>query len=414
MRRTAIALILALSVLGTAGCSWRSKNPAPAQPPVVTQPPAQPGQPTPPQPPAQVPEGPDLAAAQGPWAFSMEQLEAGLRRYLTVNQEPVAIALRNLYTRWNLPVGGDGKILLAEADLDGDGTPETITALNGGGEGAGLTGQGTIFVIRRRDGQVEVTRKAGEDPGVALHGVADLTGDGKPEIVYSSTEAGAHTAFSRVLVATYADGHLLVLEGTISMASMRASVEGKEIVLTGGMIGSVGAGEAQRERQERYRWTDGAFRLVDRRFSPTDYGYHLLIDGITAEQFGRLNDARTALAAAAEAGRQAGPASWLNPESGGSFPDAVRAFARLRLAALHLGQGQKAEAQQVIAAASGRYAGLVQAMSGAADRNAACQAAQAWARQNPAFLESLHSVMGYANPEWRAQDLCGPLPLNQP
>lgn len=412
MRRQALVLLLALTVAAAAGCSWRSQKQAP--PPVPTQPPGQNSQTPPANPPAQVPDGPDLAAAQGPWEFTMDQLEAGLRRYLTLNQEPVPVALRSLYTRWGLPADSEGRIQLAEADLDGDGAMETVTALNGGGANAGLTGQGTIFILRRKGAHVEATRIPDEQPGVALHGVADLTGDRKPEIIYSSTEAGAHTAFSRVLVATLTGGQFTHLPGTIGMASMRAAVDGGDILLAGGMIGSVGAGEAQRERQERYRWRDGSFRLVDRRFSPTEYGYHLLIDGITADQFGRTDDARAALATAAEPGRQAGPSSWLSPETGGAFPDAVRAFARMRLTALYLGQGKQTEAKQVIAAASGRYAGLVQAMSGAADRAAACQAAQAWAGRNPAFLESLHSVMGYANPEWRAQDLCGGLPFSQP
>ncbi|MFZ5824565.1 MAG: FG-GAP repeat domain-containing protein [Bacillota bacterium] len=390
MRRAAVWL-LAFTVLLSA-CA-RPKSPPPAPP-----------EPTPAPPPAasapkEPPPGPDLMALAGPYELGLAELQAGLVRYLSQGDGSLAERLERLYDHWNLRPQDDHP-RLAEADLDGDGSAEVVTALNGEG---GITGTGALFVIYRRGGEIVVERSDDDGlPGVRLFDVADLTGDGDPEIAWSSTQTGAHTAHTRVLVSRWKQGRFEPLPGEMEIANARLSREGRDLLLSGGLVGSAGAGSAQRARTDRYRWSDAAFRLVDRQFAASPFAYHRLQDGIVAESFGRAADAERAFREALEPDRAALGDGMVPPEKRAEFSGAVRAFARFRLGLLlrEAGTGDPAAP----------FAGLVQTLASAPDRAGACKAAEEWARQHPAFLEALASPYGYANPAWQPEDLCGPLP----
>lgn len=389
-RRTAAALLLAAAL--AAGCAGRATSPGKS---------AEPG-----------PKGPDggqtqvqdLERVADPSSLSTEELRAGLQKYVNESEKPASQRLADLFDRWGLQPAGDA-IVQAEADLDGDGTPELVTALVG--KGPPVTGKGALFVLYRSGEGWRVDR-SDEVPGPALHAVADLTGDGLPEIIWSSTDAGAHTSFSTVLVSTWKPGKLENLPGSMVMASMELALDGKDLLLSGGLIGSVGAGEVQRVRTERYRFDGEQFRLVDRRYAASEYGYHRLVDGILAEEFGRTDDARRAFREAMEPGRSPLKPGQVPAEWEGRFGEAVRTYAAVRLA-LNLGLGG-AEAEQVLAGVSGAYAGLAQAVQAAGNEAEACRAAAGWAEANPEFLEALNSPQGYAHPYWLPADLCGPLP----
>ncbi|MFZ5814618.1 MAG: hypothetical protein ACOY93_04890 [Bacillota bacterium] len=397
MRKPAAWMLLLLLLL--TACS-RAKGPAPepapqptpAPPPAVEQPA-----------PAPLPPGPDLMAVDSPYELSLPELEQGLLRYLSRGDGSIADRLNRLYDHWGLrPL--DEYVRLVEADLDGDGTAEVVTALNGGG---GLTGSGALFVIHRRDGAPAIDRSETVLPGVRLFGVADLAPAQGPELIWSSTQAGAHTPTTRVIVSHWEPGRVTDLPGgEMETSFARLQVAGGDLLLTGGTVGSAGAGLAQRARTDRYRWTDGAFRLVDRRFAGSDLAYHRLLDGILALSYQREAEAERAFAEAMDPSRPALRADMVPPESMEGFTEAVRTFARLRLGALRFTQGRPDEARQVLTAATGPFRGLAEALASTGD----CQAAQEWARQNPAFLEALNSPYGYANPIFQPEDLCGPLP----
>lgn len=359
---------------------------------------------------ASAPPGPDLMAVTSPDQLTVTDLAAGLQRYLSEGNEPPGQRLQTLYTRWKLNALVEGQKLMTEADLDGDGTQEVVTALNGANPQGGLVGLGAILVGSKPNGQWQVT--ASETvPGLLLVDAADLTGDGKPEMIGASTDVGAHTAHYTVYVWQWSGGQFQRLPGDMVIASARFAVDGRDLLLKGGMIGSAGAGLAQRDRTDRYRWVGGRFQLVDRQFTTSTLGYHRMLDGVVAEQFGRTGDARQAYMDAMDPARSVAPPDWLEPDRAGAVPDAVRALARLRLVALLLQQGDGAGARQAAAGATGPFAGLVTAAGGGANRDAACKAAQGYAEQNPAFLNALGGVFGYANPEWYADTLCGPLKL---
>lgn len=397
MRKTA-AWLLTLTLLLTA-CA-KSTSPPPATGP-------EPDSAPPVQQPAPVPEAPDLAAMDGPHGLSLAELEAGLVRYLSQGEGSVAERLNALYDRWGLNPQDDYP-RLAEADLDGDGQVEVVTALN---KADRVFGTGALFIIAEKDGAVVVKRSAEADlPGVRLFTVADLAGDDRPEIVWTSSHSGAHTIITRVLVSRWEDGHLVPLPGQMVISFARLALDGRDLVLSGGLIGSVGAGQAQRARTDRYRWVDGEFQLVDRRYTESTHGYHRLQDGIVAETFGHIDEAEQGYREAMAPDRLPFPEHSLNEGTATDFGEGVRAFARFRLAALLMQEGQADEAGEVLAGAVGPFAGLSEALAEAGGREPGCRAAERWVRENPAFLEALASPIGYANPTWQPEDLCGPLP----
>jgi hypothetical protein len=235
--------------------------------------------------------------------------------------------------------------------------------------------------------------------GAGLAGIRDLTGDGKPEIIWYWKDAGASTEFTTYVVSSWAPGRLLNLEGTISSSFAELQFDGRDLVVHGGLAGSVGAGEAQRGSADRYRWVNGEFQLVDRQFDPSAYAYHRLQDGIVAEEFGRAADAAAAYREAMEPDRPV-----LVGDFSPNLGPVVRDFARFRLALLL--QHQKApEAAEVLAGASG--------LSGVLRDGGTCTTAQQWVVAHPEFLEALNSPFGYGNPTWAPEDLCGPLPPNR-
>lgn len=354
-----------------------------------------------------LPDGPDLTAVKGPYELSLEELEKGLLRYLSQGEGGVAERLNALYDRWGLRPQDDYP-RLAERDLNGDGRAEVVTALNGAG---GITGTGALFVIYQRDGELAIDRSGeGDRPGVGLVAVADLAGDHGLEIIWSSTQAGAHTTHTSALVSRWEPGHFRTLSDYMEISYAKLSLEGKDLLLSGGLIGSAGAGGAQRARTDRYRWVDNSFRLVDRVFVESPLAYHRLQDGIAAETFGRKDQAEQAFREAMAEDRALPQEGLVPPEKMGEFTQAVRSFARFRLGALLMQEGRPGEAQEALAGGSGPFAGLTEALAGAGERAAGCTDAEAWVRQNPAFLEALASPYGYANPAWQPEDLCGPLP----
>lgn len=399
MRLRKAAAWLLMASLALSACSRSSAPSAPVEP-------------APPAPVEPVPQGPDLSALKDPHELPFDELLQELERYLSQGEGSLAEKLGRLYAQWDLKATDRQRTPFVEADLNGDGKAELVTALRGKG---GITGQGSLLVITEQDGRVVIDRPGGEPVmGAALFRVLDLTGDGAPEIIWISTTVGAHTAHSSVLVSRWQPGRIENLPGSMVTSYLRLEVEERDLLLIGGIIGSVGAGGVQRVRTDRYRWTEDEFRLVDRRFEDSPLAYHRLMDGIVAESHGRKAEAETAYREATEEGREVLMPGGVEAEQEEALAQAVRAFARFRLGAFLLQEGRPAEAKQVLAGAAGPFAGLPGALADAADRTAGCQAAERWAEATPSFLEAMASPFGYAKPEWQPADLCGDLPPINP
>lgn len=206
--------------------------------------------------------------------------------------------------------------------------------------------------------------------------------------------------------------------------SVRVTLDGKEIMLTGGSRRAMSTGT----RTDRYRYVDGAFRLIDRRFfhSDTDLFFHTeteesaygrFWDGLVAEDVVRA-DAEADYRASLDPARKAHPGSvWrynsqplkLNAAEIEAFGDALRTLARFRLGALLMQTGRKQEAGDVLNPNSSPYSGLLDAMRTAPSREVGCQAADVWAAANPDFLPARNR--GVANSPWKPELLCPHMPI---
>ena len=386
------------------GVAAPAPGPAPA-PASVAPPEAAPATPVP---------APNPAEAGSPRDLNLAEMAGWLERHLNAGQGSAAPRLQALLRYWGLlpeaQPGGTALPVLppAAADLDGDGQAEVVLALNHGAE----RHLGALYVAYYDGSRYRVNISLPPDlPGLAVHALADLTGDGRSEIVWSSADHGAHTGYIDLFVSTWMPGQIGTLPGAVHMNTpTQLRLEGREIALTGGLIGSAGAGAAQRPWTDRYRIVDGTLTRVDRQYEASDYAYHRLIDGIVAVDSGRPADAVAAYGDALDPQRQVLLPVALEPDQVAGLAEAVRAFARFRLGLLLTQQGRSTQARAVLAAADGPHAGLSEALRQAGDPDRGCQAARAWAETNPGFLAALNSAFGYANPRWQPADLCGALP----
>jgi|GEM_PF-1955835 len=405
MKRFAALVLTAALLAGCGKSTAKAPNPAPAPPASEAPAPQLPAGPPLVDGPA-TPPAPEFPAFPDMRLMTLDELRAALEQYM--NAEGTAAPrerLAALLEHWGLRAGDNGEVAvtpMAEADLNGDGAPELITALTT--RYRGITG--AVFVIDCQGGRCRVDMSdSPREPymdGVALMGTADLTGDGKPEIVWVAGDHGAHTSSTRVLVSRWQPGKVENLPGDMITTMARVKIDGENIVLIGGTVGSAGAGMTQRAAEFRYRWNGSEFFLTDRRFEPSEYAYHRLVDGINAETFQRSNEALDFYRSALEPGRPALPAEHVPSEWQERFGQAVTEFARFRLG-LRLGtNGDIAGAQTVLSAAAGPFAGLSKALA----QFGGCPAAVTWGEANPVFFAALGSPYGYNNYRWTPADLC--------
>jgi hypothetical protein len=388
-RTTPTVLSIALAVI-MVGCSGAGlKQPAAQEPPISSQ-----------------IKVSGLMAVEDPTTMNRAQLTEGLKELANNGDGTVAAVVQALFDKWKLkPL--PGSVQVAEGDLSGDKQNEVVAVYK---DPKSVNGAGTLFVFYQKDGAWQVDRPVEEILAPSLYAVADLNQDGANEIVWGSNSTGANTSNTTVYVTAWAPGDFRRLPGDISMTNAKVEVQGQTLVLTGNLKGGYGAGTAQRERTDTYKWVEGALTAVDKRFAPSDFAYHRLQDGILAEEFGKLDEAAKAYA----------DATWkpVLPEGDAVAPEmrdqltiAVGALARFRNALLMMQSNTPVEiVNKVLNGTPPPFDGLGKAAVGTKTREAACAAAIAWVGAHPDVLKALNSPRGYANPQWKGPDLCGPLP----
>ena len=204
------------------------------------------------------------------------------------------------------------------ADLDGDGRDEWIAVLE-----PRLCDRSPLLWIvgfggsvARRNACVPLERC---DRSCRVVGAADLTGEGRDDVVVETVVRGAHTEtmLYRVygiqsglgpdprpglhsLVAAQVDGETpgLGIADAVEMTYARVRLKDEtgdgtaDLVVTGGLIGSAGAGDHQRERTEIWTIRGRRIRLYETRLAPTDLRIFLLYEANDAMAEGRLAAAR--------------------------------------------------------------------------------------------------------------------------
>lgn len=118
--------------------------------------------------------------------------------------------------------------------------------------------------------------------------VDDINADGQLEVAIEHHQCGAHTCFTSLLIGQW-DGQRWrdVVADPITQAYTDYTLEDNdgdgilEVVMHGGMYGSVGAG-LQREHTLRFDWRDGAYRLIEDTPDADDHPYYQMLDANTA------------------------------------------------------------------------------------------------------------------------------------
>lgn len=303
---------------------------------------------------------------------------------------------------------------LLRADVDDDGKGELLLVIVEGDYGINLSGDVLVIDIEAPEYSLAY-RATGElfilDP--TLLQVSDINGDGYTELAFTSTSCGAHTCSTTVYIlasGTGAYGDLT--DGGIEMtyADVRFSDwdgdDVPELIMYGGIIGSVGAGP-QRERTEVYRWDGLTYTLLETIYDPSNYLYFKVLDANQALLEGEYE---IAAALYREAIENPNLEVWMDE----SERDEMTAFARYRLSLTYLLLGEIDEAtlareelltQQPDNIYSQVVTVLWDAYSVDGDLRAACEAVQSFAATHPETADVLADY-GYANPTFTPEEVC--------
>ncbi|MBN2391604.1 MAG: hypothetical protein JXR84_12840 [Anaerolineae bacterium] len=124
------------------------------------------------------------------------------------------------------------------------------------------------------------------DPKLLM--VADINADGHLEVVIEQVSCGAHTCFTGIIIGQWnrrrwrsltADP---VMQAYTDYTIVDQTGDGLlDIVMHGGMYGSVGAG-LQRPHTQVFAWRDGAYRLVEDTPDPDEHPYFQMLDANAA------------------------------------------------------------------------------------------------------------------------------------
>jgi|GEM_PF-1673927 len=410
-----VALLLVL-LLGLVGCA---KNPVtpPAPPPPTAQSP-EPVVPPPPDPPPAPPSDPrpDLAVSEA-GRLGRDALRETILRLL---EQPDGWEYLKKTATGSPDVRAETKPYL-EADLDGDGKSELVLAMSVLARADfGSTGS-VLVVISQRNGSpsVDLCPPLGDLDEVRLMkhrllAATDLAGLGQPQIVWYRPESiatGPQPFY--VFASRWKPGSCTQLPGNMAISRPeRLAVEGKEIVLRGLSRGAwMIRNHPNPMREDRYRFVDGAFGLVDRRFlEPSETGFQFFWDAVVASDVGRTGDAEKAYRAVLDPNRKSHIGSYpryntfpteLTPAQLAQFDQALREFAAFRLTLLQWRGGQKPALS-----GSGLLMGVLR---DAATPEAACTEAVVRTATDPTFLERLNAGIG--DGQWKPEYICSYPPI---
>jgi hypothetical protein len=257
--------------------------------------------------------------------------------------------------------------------------------------------------------------------------IADLTGDGRPELVADARICGAHTCFGNYRVIGHTpDGYRdlvrlpdtgeEVSDSAIAMSYPDVRLEDTngdglvDLVIHGGTIGSAGAGVV-RSRTEIWRWDGAAVTLAETILDPTGYRHHILYEANDLMAGGDLERALALYEAAINDGALRNDAFGYSPEE---TYGAISRFAAFRLILIDLLRGAPIRASERLAWLQASYPGtaaaqaaavLVSNWTGAANLPQACQAVESAMSSYENPTGALADI-GYGNPVLMAGDFC--------
>ena len=248
----------------------------------------------------------------------------------------------------------------------------------------------------------------------------DINADGQSDIVWLDTTCSSSTCFDKVVVYSWSDGAWQNwTDGDATMAYAGVEFDdvgdegqGDEIILNGGVYGSVSAGP-QRGRIETWGSVDGAaYTLLDKTLIPSECLYHKVLDANSAFLHGIEDEFVEAEVLYTEAISDANLIKcWVRELE----LEELRSFSYFRLALVAAHQGLPEVAESLIVALESEFPESVYAEVGANwwksysesnDLNGACEEINAFVDSSLPEAWQLLNDYGYANPSFDADDVC--------
>lgn len=312
---------------------------------------------------------------------------------------------------------GEGRGDIVTADIQSARSNDVIITLR---DPAGdlISARGMLLIYHTGQKGYTLARQAEGTGAVALLYTGDLNADKKPDVVWTDTSCGAHTCFSTLFVdswdgSAYQDwlaGEPTIASAEFSFKDVTTDGSGQEIIMHGGIIASAGAGP-QRAWTETYASPKGGpYELYQQTYDASACLYHRILDANQAFDNWTKQGFEPAIAAykAAIEDKKA--------ETCGTIPDeltTLRDFARFRLMVAYVGGGETAEADKLVsqithAALRGAADTFLKSYKSYRSVIQACRDTTKYAQATPAAWQFL-ADWGYANPSFKAEDLC---PLN--
>ncbi len=305
---------------------------------------------------------------------------------------------------------------LRQFDLNGDNLPDYVIAITDPTSTAAVP-NGELFLYHSGRDTKELAYQAGAAGAVAILAIEDFNADGLLDVAWTDTTCGAHTCFGAVHIISWqpsASSYQNWVNGNATMAYPTIKFQdvndgsGKELLLNGGIIASVGAGP-QRSWTETWSSVSGApYQLTDLQYDPSNCLYHHVVDANQLLADGKFAEAAIAYTALInDAGL----------EKCGTRDNELaelRSFARYRLALAQAYAGDLTAAETAVTEfvqtePADLYAQVAdlwwKAYAAPQDAAAACAAVTAFATANPDTWQILFDF-GYANPTFSAAEVC--------
>ena len=191
-------------------------------------------------------------------------------------------------------------------DLNNDGEEEWLISVPARDQGCWVTYcPGYLLILYKRDdlfmpASIIITDELVWEVSLpTLLMVDDINADGRVEVVVEQDGCGAHTCFTSLLIGQW-DGqrwHDLTADPVTQAYTDYTIADNDndgvlEVVMHGGMYGSVGAG-LQRPHTLLFDWRDSAYRLVEDTPDPDTHPYYQMLDANSALARGDVTSALT-------------------------------------------------------------------------------------------------------------------------
>ncbi len=315
---------------------------------------------------------------------------------------------------------------LIATDLTGDEAEELVVAyINPDSDAASL--ESDLLIYNGSEDGYTLEYRANAAGEVRILSTEDINDDELTDVVWIDTTCGSSTCFDTVMVyswdgsawTSWTDGNITMAYADIALVDESDAGSGRELVLDGGVYGSVGAGP-QRSRTEVWGSVEGApYTLLTTAFAESNCLYHVVLDAnnalLNAEETG-LDEAEALYTEAV--GNEDLVKCWVRD----SEMDELRSFSYFRLALIAAYQGRPDVVSDLLGALAAVFPNSVYVEVGdiwlsayeeTDDVAQACEATLSYVQDAPEAALLL-SDYGYANPEFTAADVCPTLDIEVP